>query len=294
MATNKTSTSWTPQQKKKFDQIMAKSNSAAKSEQERVKALNKDGLVEYTIFVSGLRHGGRASELEDKNQTDNLAIIFDSVERHNYTKSYTKTSYAVESKSKASDNVVAQDGKVSFTGRITDSPMVIDQRNYIDKDTNKDKPLEAKRPAKAMEFLTTLADARQTVTLVMEDNILSNYVITELAFERSTDEGAALVVNISLEEFRFKAITKTVLARTTDPKKKGSGSKNSGTKQTAEGGAADDAAKKKKSPYLGKTQKTAEYFETQAIGTTDFENGTPGAQIKPSGPTFDPGSILRK
>ena len=247
--------------------------------------------IQYTLFVSGLRNG-RASELESKNSTDNLALIFDSVERHSYNKSYNKTSYSVESKSKASDNVVTQDGKFSFTGRVTDSPYILDRRNFIDKDTDKDKPLKSKRPGKAIDFIRSIADAHMIVTLVTEDDILENYVITDFTAERTVDEGAGITISLSLEEFRFKNVSKTVLARTTDPKK--AGKKNSGTKQTADGGAADDAAKKKKSPYLGPSQGRYERTETAIIGTTDYDSGRPGAQIKPSGPTFDPGSLLRK
>lgn len=261
--------------------------------QEKKKEIQKDTNTEvkYTLFVSGLRNG-RYTELEKINQTDNLGIIFDSVERHTYTKSYNKTSYAVESKSKGSDNIVTEDGKVSFTGRITDSPTIIDPRNYVDKDTDKDKPIEAKRPGKALDFLISIADTHQTVTLVMEDNILTNYAITSLTWDRSVEEGAAALVSVELEEFRFKGITKTTLGRTTDPKK--GGKKNSGTKQTATGGAVDDDNKKvKKTPYLGKTIPQFEQWETNTVGTTDF-SGKAGAKIVPTGGSFDPTSILRK
>lgn len=260
-----------------------------KQEQERENTKLRED-IQYTLFVSGLRHG-RYSELEKINKVDNLGLIFDSVERHTYTKTYSKTSYAVESKSKGSDNVVTEDGKFSFTGRVTDSPYIIDTRNYIDRDTDKEKPIESKRPSKAIDFIRRIADAHLIVTLVTEDTILENYVITSFSADRSTDEGSSVLLTLELEEFRFKNITKTVLAKTADPKK--AGKKNSGTKQTAEGGAVDDTAKKKKSPYLGKTRENFESWETSTVGTTDF-SGAPGAKIKPTGPGFDPSSILRK
>lgn len=241
--------------------------------------------IQYTMFVSGLRRG-RLNEFEKKNTTDDLAILFDSVTRHSYSKDYNKTSYAVESKAKASDHVVTQDGKFSFSAVITDSPYLIDQRNYIDRDTDKDNPVASRRPSKAIEILETIADSHQLVTLVTEDNILTNYVITSFSADRSTESGSSIDVQITLEEFRFKNASLTVLART-DPKK--GKKKNGGAKQTADGSPTDDANKgKRQSVYRGKNAAMKERIENAAIGTTDF-SGKPGLQQ-----TFDPNNLLRK
>lgn len=257
----------------------------AKAKKDVDNAKSRDD-IQYTMFVSGLKRG-RMSELENKNQTDDLAIIFDAVINHNYTKDYNKSSYAVESKARASDHVTTQDGKFTFSAKITDSPHSIDQRNYLDRDTDKDNPVASRRPAKAVEILQRVADSHQLITLVTEDNILTNYVITNFSFNRSTEEGSAIAVDLTLEEFRFKSISKTVLAKTVDAKK--AGPANSGTKQTAEGGAVDDAAKgKRKSPYLSKKAETVESWETAVIGTEDF-SGAPGKKFE-----FDPNNLKRK
>lgn len=243
--------------------------------------------IQYTMFVSGLRRG-RLNEFESKNQTDDLAILFDSVTNHTYTKDYNKSSYAVESKAKASDHVTTQDGKFTFSGTVTDSPYLIDPRNMIDRDTDKDNPMLARRPAKAIEILELIADSHQLVTLVTEDNILTNYVITNFQVDRNDQTGSSIGVQVTLEEFRFKMANKTVLAqaRTADPKK--AGNANSGTKQTADGGAVDDSAKQKRqTPYIGKNAAAKERFENARIGTTDF-SGKPGAKLP-----FDPNSLKR-
>ncbi|MGX4995868.1 phage baseplate protein [Enterobacter hormaechei] len=241
--------------------------------------------IQYTMFVSGLRRG-RLNEFESKNQTDDLAILFDSVTNHTYTKDYNKSSYAVESKAKASDHVTTQDGKFTFSGTVTDSPYLIDPRNMIDRDTDKDNPMLARRPAKAIEILELIADSHQLVTLVTEDNILTNYVITNFQIDRNDQTGSSIGVQVTLEEFRFKNANKTVLARTADPKK--AGNANSGTKQTAEGGAVDDSAKQKRqTPYIGKNAAIKERWENAAVGTTDF-SGKPGAKLP-----FDPNSLKR-
>lgn len=242
--------------------------------------------IQYTMFVSGLRRG-RLNEFESKNRTDDLAILFDSVTNHTYTKDYNKSSYAVESKAKASDHVTTQDGKFTFSGTVTDSPYLIDPRNMIDRDTDKENPMLARRPAKAIEILELIADSHQLVTLVTEDNILSNYVITSFQVERSSEAGSSINVQVTLEEFRFKRVNKTVMARTSDPKK--AKNANTGTKQTAEGGAVDDSAKQKRqTPYIGKNAETKERWENAAIGTTDF-SGKPGAKLP-----FDPSDLMRK
>lgn len=242
--------------------------------------------IQYTMFVSGLRRG-RLNEFESKNQTDDLAILFDSVTTHTYTKDYNKSSYAVESKAKASDHVTTQDGKFTFSGVVTDSPYLIDSRNMIDRDTDKENPMLARRPAKAIEILELIADSHQLVTLVTEDNILSNYVITSFQADRSSETGSSINVQVTLEEFRFKMVNKTVMARTSDPKK--AKNANTGTKQTANGGAVDDSAKQKRqTPYIGKNAETKERWENAAIGTTDF-SGKPGAKLP-----FDPSNLMRK
>lgn len=280
----------TADQVKRSDAITNKANADAKNKEEALKGMKDKEFVEYTLFVSGIRNG-RMSELEGKNFTDDIAIIFDAVVRHSYEKSYTKTTHAVESKAKASDHVVTEDGKLSFTAKITSSPLGYDDRNYFDMDTDADNPMEARRPEKALEILERIADSHQVVTLVTEDNILKNYVITSLKADRTTEEGASITIDISLSEFRFSSITKTVLARTTDPKK--AGNKNDGAKQTAAGGAADDANKgKRPSPYVGGSKDAFEWAENKGFGTTDF-SGKAGAQIKPTGPKFDPGSLMR-
>lgn len=277
-------------QSRRAGTIVDNSNAEAARKDALLESTKNKDYVEYTMFLSGIRNG-RLSELEGKNTTDDIAIIFDSVIRHSYERSYTKTSYAVESKSKTSDHVVTEDGTISFTAKVTSSPLGYDDRNYFDMDTDPDNPMEARRPEKAIEILERVADAHQTVTLVTEDNILKNYVITKLKVDRTAEEGASITIDITLSEFRFSAVTKTVLARTTDPKK--AGNKNDGSKQTAAGGAADDANKgKRPSPYVGGSKDAFEWAENKGFGTTDF-SGKAGAQLKPTGPKFDPGSLMR-
>lgn len=178
--------------------------------------------IKYTLFASGLNYGGRNIELKDKNYTDDLAIIFDVVEEHSYTRTVDKTSYAVEDRVKFSDHGVIEDGKFSFSARVSSSPLSIIQFNYIDKDTDNQNPAASKRPEKALEVLERLIDQRQIVTLVTEDRILDNYILTSMEASRSNSDGAALVFQLEFTEFRTFTLGKTVLATIyTDPKKSG-------------------------------------------------------------------------
>lgn len=284
MAVNNNSIS--PAQQAQADKRARDAAAAKRKQDTEVSNAKSREDIQYTMFVSGLRRG-RLNEFESKNRTDDLAILFDSVTTHTYTKDYNKSSYAVESKAKASDHVTTQDGKFTFSGTVTDSPYLIDPRNMIDRDTDKENPMLARRPAKAIEILELIADSHQLVTLVTEDNILSNYVITSFRVDRSSEIGSSINVQVTLEEFRFKMVNKTVMARTSDPKK--AKNANTGTKQTAEDGAVDDSAKQKRqTPYIGKNAETKERWENAAIGTTDF-SGKPGAKLP-----FDPSDLMRK
>ncbi|AEZ66395.1 hypothetical protein phiTE_229 [Pectobacterium phage phiTE] len=284
MAVNNNSIS--PAQQAQADKRARDAAAAKRKQDTEVSNAKSREDIQYTMFVSGLRRG-RLNEFERKNRTDDLAILFDSVTTHTYTKDYNKSSYAVESKAKASDHVTTQDGKFTFSGTVTDSPYLIDPRNMIDRDTDKENPMLARRPAKAIEILELIADSHQLVTLVTEDNILSNYVITSFQVDRSSEAGSSINVQVTLEEFRFKMVNKTVMARTSDPKK--AKNANTGTKQTAEDGAVDDSAKQKRqTPYIGKNAETKERWENAAIGTTDF-SGKPGAKLP-----FDPSDLMRK
>lgn len=246
--------------------------------------------IQYTLFASGISNGGRYGDFADKNTVDDVALVFDVVDTHTYSKSFNKTSYAVESKVKISDHVTTEDGKFSFSARVTDSPLIMDKRNYLDKDTDPDNPRLSKRPAKALEILETIANAHHLVTLVTEDNILSGYVITDFSLERASGEGGSVVFNITLEEFRFRMVGKTVLmAANADPKK--AGTKSAGAKQTAEGGKTEDELKGKRSPYLSKQKGTFETWEHDKIGTTyDDAQSLENRTIKP-GQKFDPKNI---
>lgn len=277
---------YAPGQADRINKIIGDFNATTHRMDELLESMKKKEFVQYTMFVSGLKRG-RMSEFESKNQTDDMAILFDAVSQHSYTKEYSKTSYAVESKARASDHVVTKDGKFTFTAVITDSPYFIDSRNMIDRDTDKDNPALSRRPSKAVEILEDVANSHQLITLVTEDNILTNYVITDFQADRSAETGSSISVQVTLKEFRFKMGNKTVMARTADPKK--AGNVNSGTKQTAEGGAVDDSAKaKRKTPYIGKNAEAREQMENSVIGTTDF-SGEPGAKLP-----FDPNNLLRK
>lgn len=192
----------------------------ANVEQKINTAQEASGDVKYTLFASGLNYGGRNIELKDKNYTTDVAIIFDVVENHTYTRTVDKTSFAVEKKVKYSDHAVIEDGKFSFSARINSSPVYIIQNNYIDKDTDPQNPVASKRPEKALEVLERLIDDRQLVSLVTEDRILENYILTSLTTTRSSDEGSAVVFELEFEEFRTFILGKTVLATVySDPKK---------------------------------------------------------------------------
>lgn len=256
----------------------------------------EQNTVEYTLFASGITHGGRNTLLEGKNLTDDVAIVFDVVDSHTFTQKITKTNYSIESKAKASDHAEVEDGSFSFSARIGDSPQGINQYNYLDKDTDPENPVQAKRPMKSLDILLNIARTRQLVTLVTEDQILTNYIITNLEASRTVDGGAGIVYSIEMQEFRMVDIGRTVLARTTSDSRKAKNVQK-GAKQTADGGKVDDGLKGKKSPYKGRKTKGiyegVEAWETEKLGVQFDEPIIQTDQtIRPDG-KFNPSSLQR-
>ncbi|QGZ16304.1 hypothetical protein Hena1_01540 [Erwinia phage Hena1] len=190
-------------------------------------AVKTANSVTYTLFASGINHGGRDVELKNKNTSTDLAIVFDVVDSHTYSRTISKTQFATEDKVSFSDHAVIEDGKFSFNARVNSSPMYLIKNNLIDKDTDTSNPVQSKRPQKALDALREIIDKRQVVTLVTEDIILENYICTSMSAERSSEEGAALVFNLEFTEFRTFTLGKTVLASNFGDAKK-SGNKQKG------------------------------------------------------------------
>lgn len=207
--------------------LMARIDSTDKELDSKIAALQQkktdvqeaSNPIQYTLFASGLNNGGRNVELKDKNYTNDLAIVFDVVENHSYTRTVDKTSYATEDKVKFSDHGVVEDGKFSFTGRVSSSPTYLIENNYIDQDTDKNNPVLSRRPERALEILEKILEEKQLLTLVTEDKILDSYIMTSLDASRSNSDGAALVFTLEFTQFRTFILGRTVLSKFSDPKK---------------------------------------------------------------------------
>lgn len=225
-----------------------------KSETVKNAEKQQQGDVVYTLFASGLNHGGRNILLDDADFTSNIVIIFDAVPSHTYTRSVEKTSFATEDRVTFSDHAVIKDGVFSFSAYINTSPTHIINKNYLDKDTDPSNPAGSLRPGKTLEILEKLIEDRQLVNLATEDRMLENYIITKLTAKRDVGEGAALLFEIELTEFRTFALHRTVNATisaspTVDAKKANTKNK----------GAVDSSSKKFKDQEKFTTEKTMLY-----------------------------------
>lgn len=195
------------------------SNNSSQIYKKRDDARTQAESKTYTLFASGLNHGGRNVELKNKNTSTDIAIIFDVVENHSYTRGVNKTQYATENKVNFSDHAVIEDGKFTFTARVNSSPMYLIQNNYIDKDTDPNNPMQSKRPQKTLEALIAMIDNREILTLVTEDIILENYICTNMTAVRDSSEGDSLEFQLEFTEFRTFTLGKTVMTNFTNPKK---------------------------------------------------------------------------
>lgn len=241
--------------------------------------------VKYTLFVSGLNYGGRNIEMKGKNFTNDIAIIFDQIENYTFDRSIDKSQFAVEDRVMISDHAVIKDGVFSFTGRVNTSPHIIYEQNYIDRNTDPERPADSARPEAALEAMMEIVKKRQLVTLVTEETILENYIVTKCSAKKSTGEGAALVFDVELTEFRTFTLNKVVNATVyTNPKKidksKQKGAVNDCTKNSNVGNStknngpyadttytnAAERWKKEKDYYLESVGMSLEEYRYQRVG----------------------------
>lgn len=175
--------------------------------------------VQYTMIVSGLRHGGRDIELKGKNHTDDLVFLFDAVTEYSLSREQQKTEFAVEDGTTKSDHVIIKDKVLKFRARITSAPQQIYEQNYIDRNTDPDNPAASGRPTAALQALNEIIDKRQLVTLITEEDIYENMCLTNMEASRSTDDGDCLSFDFTFTEFRDFQIRTVKADVYTDPKK---------------------------------------------------------------------------
>lgn len=224
-------------QNKNIQAVHDAKNEELKSE--RIKEIEKQrkDTQEYTIIVSGFNYGGNSNLLQQAD-ADHIMLMFDAVPQYTYTRTVEKTSYATENRVNFSDHGVIKDSTFSFKAYINSSPTYIRKGNRIDQDTDPDNPAASRRPAVALQFLEKLVDERVLINLATEEKFLENYIITRLEVNRDASEGAALVVNVEMQEFRTFELYATRNATIhSDPKK--SGQKNKGAVQSSSKNAAN-------------------------------------------------------
>ncbi|HDV2027841.1 TPA: hypothetical protein RHX51_003861 [Escherichia coli] len=175
--------------------------------------------AQFTMIISGLNGHGQDYRLQEFNYTDNICLIFDCITDYEVTRDVDKTQFAVEDGVTISDHAVIKDTKISFTARVTTSPQMYRKANYIDRNTDPEAPRESGRMAAALAAVNECIDKRQLVTLVTEEDVYENFIITSMKASRKNAEGEAILFDITLQEFRtFK--TKMVEATIfSDPKK---------------------------------------------------------------------------
>ena len=230
-------------QNKNIQAIHDAKNDELKSE--RVKQIEKErkDAQEYTFIISGFNHGPNANLLQEAS-AQHIMLMFDAVPNYSYSRTVEKTQYATEKNVTFSDHATIKDGVISFTAYVNSSPTYIRKGNKIDESTDPDNPVASRRPAVALELLERCINERALINLATEEGMFENYIITKLNAKRDVGEGAALVLEIEMTEFRTFNIFRTVdAAITADPKK--SPTKNKGAVQSSTKG--DDKFKKEPS-----------------------------------------------
>lgn len=223
----------------------AKQNQTGGRVEDARKQQQEQKTIECTIIVSGVNYGQNGNLLQDAaNAADKIMLLFDAVPSYSYSRTVQKTEFAVESQQTYSDHAVIKDDVFTLSAFINSSPTIIRNGNKIDQDVDKNNPAASMRPAKALDLLKRLVDSRQLITLATEEGTYDEFIITKLTAKRDVSEGAALVVDLELTQFRTFTIGKVVNADvTSDPKK--SPTKNKGAVQSSTKG--DDKFKKEPS-----------------------------------------------
>lgn len=244
----------------------AKQNQTGGRVEDARKQQEQQKTIECTIIVSGLNYGQNGNLLQDAaNDADKIMLLFDAVPSYSYSRTVQKTEFAVESQQTYSDHAVIKDDVFTLTAYINTSPTYIRNGNKIDQDVDKNNPAASMRPAKALELLKRLVDSRQLITLATEEGTYQEFIITKLTAKRDVSEGAALVVDLELTQFRTFTIGKVVNAEiTSDPKK--SPTKNKGAVQSSTKG--DDKFKKEPSALAPDKEKPAA-DKTPGVGDLD-------------------------
>lgn len=242
----------------------AKQNQTGGRVEDARKQQEQQKTIECTIIVSGLNYGQNGNLLQDAaNSADKILLLFDAVPSYSYSRTVQKTEYATEKNATFSDHATIKDDVFTLTAFINTSPTYIRNGNKIDQDVDKNNPAASMRPAKALELLKRLVDERQLITLATEEGTYQEFIITKLTAKRDVSEGAALVVDLELTQFRTFTIGKVVDATITDPKK--SPTKNKGAVQSSAKG--DDKFKKEPSALAPEKEKSAD--KTQGVGDID-------------------------
>ena len=175
--------------------------------------------AQFTMIISGLNGHGQDYRLQDFNYTDNICLIFDCITDYEVTRDIEKTDFAVEDGVTISDHAVIKDTKITFTARVTTSPQMYRKANYIDRNTDPEAPRESGRMAAALAAVNECIDKRQLVTLVTEEDVYENFIITSMRASKKNNEGESILFDITLQEFRTFKIKMVEATIFSDPKK---------------------------------------------------------------------------
>lgn len=122
------------------------------------------------------------------------------------------TSFPVDNRSTISDHVVNENATFSLTGVFSDAS------------SESVKALNNMTQQEVLEYLKKLRAERKTISLITpldKTQAITDLVIKNLSFPRSSDTGRSLVVNIEFEQIRLvSAGTTTIPVREADTKTK--------------------------------------------------------------------------
>ncbi|WP_413732287.1 phage baseplate protein [Sodalis sp. RH20] len=162
------------------------------------------------IMVAGKNN---ASTFQTKSD-DYFVFSFDSIDTYNEEWNSTLSKYRQESGTEVSDHLTLHNEKFSLEGRVSNSPIEKFESNQVGYDSLGG--IEASnnntRTSQARLLLKQIRDARASITLVSEFEVMKDIVLTNVSFSQDSNTGEQLQFKLDFEKVRRASIALTTIS----------------------------------------------------------------------------------
>ncbi|HFQ3059425.1 phage baseplate protein [Enterobacter hormaechei] len=136
------------------------------------------------------------------------AIVFDAVTDTGVRRQADITSYPVESGAEVSDHVQIKNNTFKLSGIISETPL------RLEKDLLYSAGVNGTRISQAIEYLDKMFDSRQPITLVTEQKVYENVILSGISYDYKSEY--AMQFDLEFEQIRLvsKATVNVIATKT--------------------------------------------------------------------------------